>query len=140
MADRLNVITLSGSLRQGSYNTALSHQLPKWAPEGMSITAAPAWADLPTYNADDQGASGFPATATKLSDAIRAAAGVFIVSPEYNYGRARRLKNAVRLGVANERPAVQGQARGACSRSPAAHSAAAACSISGARSWCSSRR
>ena len=92
MADKLNVITISGSLRKGSYNTALSHQLPKWAPEGMSITAAPAWADLPTYNADDQ-AKGFPETATKLADAIRAADGVIIVSPEYNYGVPGGLKN-----------------------------------------------
>jgi chromate reductase, NAD(P)H dehydrogenase (quinone) len=95
MADKLNVITISGSLRKGSYNTALSHQLPKWAPEGMSITAAPAWADLPTYNADDHNATGFPATATKLADAIRAADGVIIVSPEYNYGVPGGLKNAV---------------------------------------------
>ena len=94
MADKLNVITLSGSLRKGSYNTALASQLHKWAPEGMSISAAPAWADLPTYNADDQ-AKGFPETATKLADAIRAADGVVIVSPEYNYGVPGGLKNAI---------------------------------------------
>src|ERR1044072_4583067 len=94
MTENLDVLTISGSLRKGSYNTALSQQLPKWAPEGMSITAAPAWADLPTYNADDQ-AQGFPETATKLADAIRAADGVIIVSPEYNYGVPGGLKNAI---------------------------------------------
>ena len=94
MADRLNVITIAGSLRKGSFNAALARQLPKWAPEGMSITAAPAWADLPTYNADEQ-AKGFPETATKLADAIRAADGVIIVSPEYNYGVPGGLKNAI---------------------------------------------
>ena len=90
-----DVLVICGSLRKGSYNTALSQQLHKWAPEGMSIAAAPAWADLPTYNADDQGATGFPATATRLADAIRAADGVIIVSPEYNYGVPGGLKNAV---------------------------------------------
>jgi len=95
MADKLNVITLAGSLRKGSYNAALARQLGKWAPEGMSIAEAPAWADLPIYNADDQGASGFPATAEKLGGAIRAADGVIIVSPEYNYGVPGGLKNAV---------------------------------------------
>jgi chromate reductase len=95
MADRLNVITIVGSLRKGSFNAALARQLPKWAPEGMSITEAPSWADLPTYNADDQNATGFPATATKLADAIRAADGVVIVSPEYNYGVPGGLKNAI---------------------------------------------
>ena len=48
MADKVNVITISGSLRKGSFNSALARQLPKFAPEGMSITEAPAWADLPT--------------------------------------------------------------------------------------------
>jgi len=95
MADRLNVITIAGSLRTGSYNAALARQLPKWAPEGMSISAAPPWADLPVYNADDQNSTGFPAAATKLADAIRAADGVIIVSPEYNYGVPGGLKNAV---------------------------------------------
>jgi chromate reductase len=95
MADKVNVITISGSLRKGSFNAALARQLPKFAPEGMSITAAPAWADLPIYNADDQNSTGFPATATKLADAIRAADGVIIVSPEYNYGVPCGLKNAV---------------------------------------------
>jgi len=94
MADKLNVITIVGSLRKGSYNAALARQLPQWAPEGMSITAAPAWADLPTYNADEQ-AKGFPETATKLADAIRAADGVIIVSPEYNYGVPGGVKNAI---------------------------------------------
>ena len=95
MADRLNVITIAGSLRKGSFNAALARQLPKWAPQGMSISEAPPWADLPVYNADDQNSSGFPATATKLADAIRAADGLVIVSPEYNYGVPGGLKNAV---------------------------------------------
>ena len=95
MADKVNVITIAGSLRKGSFNAALARQLPKWAPEGMNITEAPAWADIPTYNADDQASSGFPASVTRLADAIRAADGVIIVSPEYNYGVPGGLKNAV---------------------------------------------
>ena len=50
---------------------------------------------MPIYNADDQNATGFPATATKLSDAIRAADGVIFVTPEYNYGIPGGLKNAI---------------------------------------------
>jgi len=95
MADKLNVISIVGSLRKGSFNTALARELPKWQPAGMTITAAPSWADLPIYNADDQGATGFPATATALSDAIRAADGVIFVTPEYNYGIPGGLKNAI---------------------------------------------
>jgi chromate reductase, NAD(P)H dehydrogenase (quinone) len=95
MADKLNVITIVGSLRKGSFNAALARQIPKWAPPGMSITAAPDWADLPIYNADDQNSTGFPATATKLADAIRAADGVIFVTPEYNYSIPGGLKNAI---------------------------------------------
>ncbi len=47
MADKLNVITIAGSLRKGSFNAALARQLPKFAPEGMSIAEAPPWARLP---------------------------------------------------------------------------------------------
>ena len=95
MADKLNVITIVGSLRKASYNAALARQLPKWAPEGMTISEAPHWADLPIYNADDQAATGFPATAVKLADAVRAADGVIFVTPEYNYGIPGGLKNAI---------------------------------------------
>jgi len=95
MADKLNVITIVGSLRKGSFNAALARQLPKWAPAGMNITAAPDWSDLPIYNADDQNSTGVPATATKLAEAIRAADGVIFVTPEYNYGIPGGLKNAI---------------------------------------------
>ena len=95
MADKVNVITIVGSLRKGSFNAALARQLPKWQPPGMNITASPDWRDLPTYNADDQNSTGFPATATKLGDAIRAADGVLFVTPEYNYGIPGGLKNAI---------------------------------------------
>jgi chromate reductase len=95
MADKLNVITIVGSLRKGSYNAALARQIPQWAPAGMSITASPPWADLPIYNADDQNSTGFPATATALAEAISAADGVIFVTPEYNYGIPGGLKNAI---------------------------------------------
>jgi chromate reductase len=94
MADKVNVITIVGSLRKGSFNAALARQLPKWAPEGMSIAPAPAWESFPVYNADTQ-AAGIPQAVTVLSDAIRAADGVIIVSPEYNYGVPGGLKNAI---------------------------------------------
>ena len=95
MAAQLKIITLHGSLRKGSYNHALARTLPKLAPAGLAISEAPSWASFPIYNADDQGASGFPAPVKALSDAIAAADGVVIVSPEYNYGLPGGLKNAI---------------------------------------------
>jgi chromate reductase len=92
---QLKVITLHGSLRKGSFNHALARTLQKLAPAGMSISECPPWRDIPLYDADAQEASGFPAPVKALSDAIRAADGVIIVSPEYNYGLPGGLKNAI---------------------------------------------
>jgi chromate reductase, NAD(P)H dehydrogenase (quinone) len=91
----LNVLTVCGSLRKGSYNAALMRTLPSLAPEGMSIKPAPAWDKMPVYNFDIQNSTGFPADVTAWADAIRAADGVIIVSPEYNWSIPGGLKNAI---------------------------------------------
>lgn len=88
-----NVITICGSLRKGSFNRMLANLLPGLAPSGMKITAAPT-IEMPLYNSDVQ-AQGFPPAATALADAIRAADGVILVSPEYNYGMPGVMKNAI---------------------------------------------
>jgi chromate reductase, NAD(P)H dehydrogenase (quinone) len=95
MADMLNVITICGSLRKGSYNAALARALPALAPAGVSIKPAPSIDGIPIYNADIQTSSGFPAPVNALADAIRAADGLIIVSPEYNYTIPGGLKNAI---------------------------------------------
>jgi len=95
MADAtLNVLSICGSLRKGSFNAALQRTLPSLAPAGMSIKPAPPWADMPIYNYDIQ-TTGFPAPVTAWADAIRAADGVIIVSPEYNWTIPGGLKNAI---------------------------------------------
>jgi chromate reductase len=91
----LNVVTICGSLRKGSYNRMVMKLLPGWAPEGMKITEAPPWAEFPLYNADDQNATGFPAAVQKLAEAVRSADGVIFVTPEYNYSIPGGLKNAI---------------------------------------------
>ena len=91
----LSVISICGSLRRGSYNAALQRALPSLAPEGMSVKEAPPFTALPLYNADLQTESGFPAPVNALADAIRAADGVIIVTPEYNFSIPGGLKNAI---------------------------------------------
>jgi chromate reductase len=91
----LNVLTVCGSLRKGSYNAALMRTLPSLSPEGMSLKPAPAWDKMPVYNFDIQNGTGFPADVTAWADAIRAADGVIIVSPEYNWSIPGGLKNAI---------------------------------------------
>lgn len=96
MADRtLKVVVICGSLRKASYNAALARALPALAPPGLALEPAPPWAKFPVYNADDQASSGFPADVTAWADAIRAADGVIIVSPEYNWSIPGGLKNAI---------------------------------------------
>ncbi|HLH97523.1 MAG TPA: NADPH-dependent FMN reductase [Xanthobacteraceae bacterium] len=90
-----NVITICGSLRKGSFNGMVQRALPSLAPEGLVLKAAPTFAEFPLYNADMQTASGFPAAVNALADAIRAADGVIIVTPEYNYSIPGGLKNAI---------------------------------------------
>ena len=74
MADKaLNVITICGSLRKGSYNRMVMNLLPGWAAANLKISEAPPFSEFPLYNADVQNSSGFPAPVQTLADAIRAA-------------------------------------------------------------------
>jgi chromate reductase len=91
----LNVISICGSLRKGSFNAIVQRALPSLAPEGLAVRPALSFAEFPLYNADVQAASGFPAAVNALADAIRAADGVIIVTPEYNFSIPGGLKNAI---------------------------------------------
>ena len=93
-ASNLNVLVICGSLRKGSYNAMVANTLPDLVPAGMKLTRSPTLV-MPLYNADVQTGEGFPAPATALADAIRAADGVVIVTPEYNYSMPGVLKNAI---------------------------------------------
>ncbi|SUW66107.1 NADPH azoreductase [Buttiauxella agrestis] len=95
MSDTLKIVTLLGSLRQGSFNAMVARTLPRIAPAGMSIDALPSIKDIPLYDADMQQEEGFPATVEAIAEQIRAADGVVIVTPEYNYSVPGGLKNAI---------------------------------------------
>jgi chromate reductase len=95
MSETVNVITLCGSLRKGSYNAALTRMAPKLAPAGMAITAGASIGDFPLYNFDIQNSTGIPESVEKLAAAIRAADGLLICSPEYNFSIPGVMKNAV---------------------------------------------
>lgn len=90
-----NILSICGSLRKGSYNRMLMKALPELAPPGLAIVEAPAFRDLPLYDADIQNSTGFPAGVTVLADAIRAADGVIFCTPEYNFSLPGGLKNAI---------------------------------------------
>lgn len=90
----LHFVTLLGSLRRGSYNAAIARALPALSPDGVTISPLGSVGDLPHYSADLQ-AEGFPAAALAMGEVIKAADGVIIVTPEYNYSVPGALKNAI---------------------------------------------
>src|SRR5215208_794372 len=95
MAGKLNVLSVCGSLRKGSFNAIVERALPGLAPEGMSITPAPPYRQFPIYDFDIQHEQGIPADVITLGNAMSAADGVVIVSAEYNFSIPGGLKNAI---------------------------------------------
>ncbi|MFG5939990.1 NAD(P)H-dependent oxidoreductase [Salmonella enterica subsp. enterica serovar Weltevreden] len=95
MSETLNVVTLLGSLRKGSFNGMVARTLPKVAPAGMTVSPLPSIGDIPLYDADIQQEEGFPASVEALAEQIRNADGVVIVTPEYNYSVPGGLKNVI---------------------------------------------
>lgn len=90
----LRFVTLVGSLRRDSYSAAIARTLAELAPAGVTIEPLGSIGDMPHYNADIQ-EQGFPASVIAMAEAIRAADGVIIVTPEYNYSIPGVLKNAL---------------------------------------------
>lgn len=88
----MNVIGISGSLRKDSFNTKLVRAMQELAPAGMHITIADI-AGFPLFSEDIE--KDFPPVVRKLKDAIAAADGVVIATPEYNRSIPGPLKNAV---------------------------------------------
>ncbi|MEX0731993.1 MAG: NADPH-dependent FMN reductase [Aquisalimonadaceae bacterium] len=88
------LIALSGSLRRQSYNTALARALAELAPEGWAVDVVTPLG-IPLYDGDLEADQGVPEVVTELKDRIAAAAGLIIVTPEYNQGVPGVLKNAV---------------------------------------------
>jgi chromate reductase len=90
-----NVVAICGSLRKGSFNRQLMNTSIELAPAGMTIKEAPSFAAVPVYNHDVQDSSGFPKEVEAIHQAILAADGVLIVSPEYNWSIPGGMKNAI---------------------------------------------
>ncbi len=93
MPDKLNIVAISGSLRSKSFNTSLLRAMQDIADENMSIDIA-RLNGIPVYDGDDEDASGIPQIVTDLAERIRAADGVIIATPEYNFSIPGGLKNA----------------------------------------------
>jgi len=86
-----HVLGISGSLREGSYNSALLRAARAIYPGRLQIGRIDR---IPLYNADVE-AAGFPATVEEVKQQVAAADGLLLVSPEYNNSVPGVLKNAI---------------------------------------------
>ncbi len=88
------ILGISGSLRAGSYNTALLRAARQVAGDGIDLEAATLHG-IPLYDGDAEARDGIPAAVAALKDQIVASDGVLLVTPEYNNGIPGVFKNAI---------------------------------------------
>jgi NAD(P)H-dependent FMN reductase len=93
----MRILGLGGSLRETSKNRALLHEAAALAPAGteLDLSQLVVIGSLPLFNQDILERDGFPAGVAELKDALRAADGLLIATPEYNWGIPGFLKNAI---------------------------------------------
>src|SRR4051812_43428599 len=89
----MKVLGISGSLRQGSYNTMALRAAQKLAPAGVTLDIADI-GNIPLFN-DDVRAAGEPASVTALKAQVREADAVLLATPEYNFSIPGVLKNTL---------------------------------------------
>jgi NAD(P)H-dependent FMN reductase len=90
----VTITGISGSLRQGSLNSALLRAAADLMPEGSFLSIA-SIEGVPLYNGDDEAKSGLPAPVVALKESIAAADGLLLATPEYNNGIPGVFKNAI---------------------------------------------
>ncbi|MFC1696210.1 NADPH-dependent FMN reductase [Pseudomonadota bacterium] len=86
-----SILGISGSLRKDSYNSALLQAAKGLFPEVITVGSMK---DIPLYNADVE-ADGVPDAVLNLKQQLADAAGLLLVSPEYNSSVPGVLKNTI---------------------------------------------
>ncbi|MDR8391534.1 NAD(P)H-dependent oxidoreductase [Aliifodinibius sp. S!AR15-10] len=125
MAEQIKILGFAGSLRKGSYNKSLIRAAIEVSPNDMEIEFFDL-GGIPLYNADVE-ADGDPGRVKEFKQAIEAADGLLIATPEYNHGVPAVTKNAIDwasrppkkaplnekpVGILGASPGMTGSARG----------------------------
>jgi chromate reductase len=88
----MTILGIAGSLRKQSFNRSLLRAAQKLAPTNVEVKIFEL-EGIPLYNQDTE--TSPPVRVTEFKAAIRAADGVLLVTPEYNYSVPGVLKNAI---------------------------------------------
>jgi NAD(P)H-dependent FMN reductase len=95
----VRILGLSGSLRGGSYNSALLRAAADVI--GRDVIGSDATLEIgsirgiPLYDGDVEAAEGIPAVVQALKARVQACDGLLLVTPEYNNGIPGVFKNAI---------------------------------------------
>ena len=89
------ILDISGSLRAGSFNTALLHAAQEEASGSEIEFDAATLHGIPLYDGDAEARDGEPEAVAALKQRILASDGVLLVTPEYNNGIPGVFKNAI---------------------------------------------
>lgn len=92
MEKTLTILGIAGSLRRASYNRGALRAAQELVPEGAKIEIFDL-EGIPPFNQDEE--KNPPAKVTELKQRIRAADGILLCTPEYNYSIPGVLKNAI---------------------------------------------
>jgi chromate reductase len=88
------ILGISGSLRSGSYNTALLRASVGLMPAGATLEIA-TLGGIPLYDGDIEASEGIPSAVQALKIRVMACDGLLVATPEYNNSIPGVLKNAI---------------------------------------------
>lgn len=88
------IIGISGSLRRGSFNTALLREAAGLTPPEATLEIE-SILEIPLYNFDIEATAGIPEPVARLKETIAASDALLIATPEYNNSIPGVVKNAI---------------------------------------------
>ena len=90
----VRILGISGSLRAGSYNTALMRAAQQVAGDDVQFDTATLHG-IPLYDGDVEQREGLPPAVVALKERVVASDGVLLCTPEYNNGIPGVFKNGI---------------------------------------------